>query len=154
MNLDAILSRLHKVRKTGPQNWLACCPAHDDRNPSMTLRDAGDGRVLANCHAGCTFDEIVGAVELGWQAWFPQGTQGNRPITHAYPAADVLEALALEASIVAIAAHDIAEGKKLSAEDAARVSLAAQRINDGRDLALGERAKFKPTLKAREDAHG
>lgn len=37
----------------------ACCPAHGDRNPSLTLRSAPDGRLLAHCHAGCTFAAVL-----------------------------------------------------------------------------------------------
>jgi putative DNA primase/helicase len=33
--------------------WIARCPAHDDRTPSLSLRDGRDGRVLVKCHAGC-----------------------------------------------------------------------------------------------------
>lgn len=40
----------------------ACCPAHDDRNPSLTLRTAADGRLLAHCHAGCTFSAVMAAL--------------------------------------------------------------------------------------------
>ena len=38
-------------RKIG-QGWTARCPAHDDRDPSLSIRDAG-GKVLVRCHAGC-----------------------------------------------------------------------------------------------------
>lgn len=31
---------------------LACCPAHGDRNPSLTRADGNDGRMLLNCKAG------------------------------------------------------------------------------------------------------
>ena len=37
-------------RKAG-QGWTARCPAHDDRKPSFSIRDA-DGKVLVRCHAG------------------------------------------------------------------------------------------------------
>lgn len=41
-------------------NWQ--CPAHDDRNPSMTVT-AGQDKVLAHCHAGCSFDDILEAMK-------------------------------------------------------------------------------------------
>lgn len=40
----------------------ACCPAHGDRNPSLTLRSAAAGRLLAHCHAGCTFAAVLDAL--------------------------------------------------------------------------------------------
>jgi Toprim domain len=38
---------------------VACCPAHDDRTPSLSVKDAPDGRLLVKCHAGCDFDPIL-----------------------------------------------------------------------------------------------
>jgi hypothetical protein len=31
----------------------ARCPAHNDRNPSLSIREAADGKILIKCHAGC-----------------------------------------------------------------------------------------------------
>lgn len=138
--IDAILSRLDKVRRTGQGNWLACCPAHDDKNPSMTLREEGDGRILVTCWAGCSFDEIVGAVGLGWGAWFPEKIQNHAPpVRRPFPAADVLEATYMESLIVATAACNVANGVELTPEDKARLLLAHERISNARRMALGER---------------
>lgn len=41
---------------------LACCPAHGDRRPSLTLADAPDGRLLLSCKTGCSFLEVLGAL--------------------------------------------------------------------------------------------
>lgn len=44
---------------------LAFCPAHPNtRTPALSLSDGADGRLLAHCHAGCTFADIVGALGL------------------------------------------------------------------------------------------
>ena len=48
-------------------NWLggkgmACCPAHDDQTPSLSLADGADGRLLLHCHAGCAFTDILAAL--------------------------------------------------------------------------------------------
>lgn len=40
----------------------ARCPAHDDRDPSLTLADAPDGRLLAHCKAGCGFTDVLDAL--------------------------------------------------------------------------------------------
>jgi len=61
--VERLLARLEQVRKSGA-SWTARCPAHQDRNPSLSIKVADDGRVLVKCHAGCTFEEIVRAVEL------------------------------------------------------------------------------------------
>jgi len=41
---------------------MACCPAHDDRRPSLSLTDGADGCLLLNCHAGCDFWDILDAL--------------------------------------------------------------------------------------------
>lgn len=45
------------------EKWKACCPAHDDRRPSLTFKD-GDKGVLLKCFAGCELDEICHALSL------------------------------------------------------------------------------------------
>lgn len=44
--------------------WEARCPAHEDGNPSLTVHEGEDGKVLVRCHAGCSFADIVAAVGL------------------------------------------------------------------------------------------
>ncbi|RJL00960.1 hypothetical protein D3P06_12815 [Paracoccus aestuarii] len=41
---------------------LACCPAHGDRRPSLTLADAPDGKLLLSCKTGCSFLEVLNAL--------------------------------------------------------------------------------------------
>lgn len=47
-------------RKFGT-GWLATCPAHDDRAPSLAIRDGG-GKVLVRCHAGCDQERVIAAL--------------------------------------------------------------------------------------------
>jgi hypothetical protein len=54
-----------KVRQVSPDSWTACCPAHDDRHPSMTIR-RGRTRWLFKCWShGCSWIEILNAVGRG-----------------------------------------------------------------------------------------
>ena len=69
--INALLSGLQNVKPRGPGRWIACCPAHDDRNPSMTIREVEDGRILIHCFAGCGVDSILGALSLTAEALFP-----------------------------------------------------------------------------------
>jgi len=54
---DALAQAL-SGRKVG-RGWSACCPAHDDRSPSLSICDAGDGKVLIHCHAGCDSEQVI-----------------------------------------------------------------------------------------------
>lgn len=48
-------------RKVGG-SWRVCCPMHDDRTPSLSVRDANDGKVLVHCYAGCGQEEVIDAL--------------------------------------------------------------------------------------------
>jgi hypothetical protein len=72
-----LLSGLEGVRHcTG--GYTARCPAHDDRNPSLSIREIEDGRVLFHCFAGCTFDAIRHALASSWRPvlQLPRGWSG------------------------------------------------------------------------------
>jgi putative DNA primase/helicase len=45
-------------RKAG-NGWIARCPAHDDRKPSLSLRDSSSGLVLVRCFAGCEQEHVI-----------------------------------------------------------------------------------------------
>lgn len=61
--IDAVLERLDKVRKSG-NGYVACCPVHGDKNPSMSVTEK-DGRVLCYCFAcGATGVEVAEAIGL------------------------------------------------------------------------------------------
>jgi putative DNA primase/helicase len=42
--------------------WMARCPAHDDRTPSLSICDADNGKVLVRCHAGCEQAQVIAAL--------------------------------------------------------------------------------------------
>jgi hypothetical protein len=53
---------------------LAYCPAHgNSRTPALTFRNGPDGRLLARCHAGCSFHDVLGELRT-------RGLVGERPI--------------------------------------------------------------------------
>lgn len=137
MSVLDLLSRLDKVRKTGPASWVACCPAHQDKRPSMSVAEADDGRVLVHCFASCSVEEILGAVGLGFDAIFPERTEPHKPVRRPFPAADVLENIVTEATLVAAAACNIRQGITLSLEDHKRLLVAAERIHAARELVNG-----------------
>ena len=60
IDLDTLLDRLERVRRR-PAGAMARCPAHDDRNPSLSI-NVVDGKVLWKCHAGCSQDEVTEAL--------------------------------------------------------------------------------------------
>ena len=62
MNVLDVLDRLENV--TGRcGKWTACCPAHEDKSPSLAITEAYD-RVLIHCFAGCETADVMAAIGL------------------------------------------------------------------------------------------
>lgn len=141
MSADALVFKLEGVRSTGPGRWIARCPAHDDRSPSLSIRQLEDGRVLVHCFASCSVEEVLAAVGLEFDALFPERSLADHVLRERrlFPAGDVLQALAGEALLVAVAASNIAQGVMLTDADRQRLAKAAGRIEAARGLANGER---------------
>lgn len=140
--IETLLERLDRVRPTGQGKWTACCPAHDDRTPSLSIREADDGTVLLRCWSGCEFSEIVAAVGLEPRHLFPRDPnwrpagRGSLPpfkrpkIAHS----DALILLHQEAITVHVAACDVLETAN-DREVIDRLALAIQRIGTVIDAA-------------------
>ena len=74
MTAEAIAKALGG-RKAGG-GWTARCPAHDDRTPSLSIRDADNDRVLVRCHAGCDQGSVIAALR-GRGLWADNGPRSS-----------------------------------------------------------------------------
>lgn len=135
--IDAVLSQLEGVRRTGNATWLARCPAHADTKPSLALRETDSSAVLIHCFAGCTVHEVVGAVGLELSDLFPPRpvVSGDvaKPARRPFPAADILRSIAFEALVVGCAASAMLAGEPFSQTDRDRLFLAVSRIQAALD---------------------
>jgi 5S rRNA maturation endonuclease (ribonuclease M5) len=61
--IEKILNRLQNVKQDS-NGWKACCPSHEDKNPSLSIALGKKGGVLLKCFAGCTLERILDAIEL------------------------------------------------------------------------------------------
>jgi len=68
-NIHDILGRLKKVRRGSNGNYTACCPAHKDRSPSLSITEK-DGRILLHCFTGCDSQSIRAALGLSNGQYF------------------------------------------------------------------------------------
>lgn len=126
---EKVLARLDGIKQTGPGRWVAQCPAHADRSPSLSVREVDD-RVLVKCWAGCSAVEVVAAVGLRMSDLFdaPLPNAGPIPARSRWDRQDAWRCLHHEALIAALAAADVARGQPLSPTDADRAALAAERL--------------------------
>ncbi len=70
MNVEEFVKLLDGVHQTS-RGWSACCPGHDDSNPSLGISLGNDGRILVHCFAGCSAQEICDALGLRVRDLFP-----------------------------------------------------------------------------------
>jgi hypothetical protein len=127
---DLLLSRLGKVKASGPGKWMACCPAHADRSASLSVRQVDDGRVLVHCFAGCSVEEVVRAVGLDLSDLFPPrtGDDSRLPkVRRPFIAADAIRALRRELLVAWLILADVAADKPLTELDRKRAGLARDR---------------------------
>lgn len=80
----SLIDIAHKLdARPNGEGYIACCPAHDDRNPSFTMDEgrnkAGDKIILLNCFAGCSFEEITNElINMGvWPRFIPDNPNSN-----------------------------------------------------------------------------
>ncbi|HNC91683.1 MAG TPA: CHC2 zinc finger domain-containing protein [Anaerolineales bacterium] len=111
MSVNNLLNSLDRVRKMGADRWVACCPAHNDKSPSLAIRELSDGAVLLHCFAGCSAHEIVSAVGLDLSELFPEKSDFHVP-RQKYPfsAREVLACLVPETFTVALIGNQMARG--------------------------------------------
>lgn len=138
--INVLLSRLQGTRRTGNRRWIARCPAHEDRNASLSIRELEDGLVLFHCFAGCKAEAVLQGAGLTWSDVLPAEPTAHRtPERAPFHALDVLRALEHEALIVASVVATVGMGSAPSEDDQQRVSLAHARILAGLRLAGGGR---------------
>ena len=134
--IEKMLGMLTKVKGRNG-SWTACCPAHNDKGPSLAIREADDGRVLLHCFAGCETLSVVQALGMDMTDLFPPDNkrreypvEGKPRMKPAFYASDLMRIISFEALVVAISAYDMSQGKKLSDSDRERLKLSQQRIEE------------------------
>jgi len=134
--VENLLQRLEKDKGRNG-SWTARCPAHNDKGPSLAVRETEDGRVLVHCFAGCETASVLGSIGLDMTDLFPPEekrkeypTTGKPSLKPAFYASDLMRIIAFEALVVQIVAFDIANGKPLSKETQDRMLVAYQRIDE------------------------
>lgn len=131
MSIQTLLSRLERVKQTGQGRWVACCPAHEDKHPSLSIRETDEGKVLIHDFAGCSVYDVLVAVGMKVQDLFPDSMPRNAVRSQRMPFsyADALRCISFEALLAATAACNLANGHALSDTDKSRLLLASRRID-------------------------
>jgi len=135
MSIDNLLNRLEKVKQRGNDSWLARCPAHKDKSPSLSIRNMADGRVLIHCFAGCDVYSVLSELNMDMSDLFPQPLGEFKKLSRSFPATDVLQAIGFEVWLVAQSGKKILQEGQLNKEELDRLMISVNRIQKGIDLA-------------------
>ncbi len=134
--VNAILEHLDGVRQTRPSRWIARCPAHEDRSPSLSISEVDD-RVLLHDFGGCATSAVLAALGLSLSDLFEKPLASYvRTASPRIPATDVLIALDHELTVAVLLLQDAA-GRTLDAQEQARFALSVSRIKSGLNYARG-----------------
>lgn len=69
VSIDILLTRLQGVKEIGPGKWMALCPCHPDTNPSLSIKETQEGKILLFCFGcGAKSSDIFKALGLPWQS--------------------------------------------------------------------------------------
>jgi hypothetical protein len=132
---DKLLSRLQRVKRTGPGRWIASCPTREDRHPSLAIRELDDGRVLLHDFGGDDVASILAAVGLDLCDLFPAPPGAVAQSTRRpFNATDVLGLVAIESSVAVVVCADVVRSRTVSELDFARLLTAAQRLGDAAEV--------------------
>lgn len=132
---DNLLSRLQRVKRTGPGRWIASSPTREDRHPSLAIRELDDGRVLIHDFGGDDVASIMAAVGLDLADLFPVSSGAARkPVNRPFSASDLLALVAFETSVAVIVCSDVLKNRTVSEADFDRLLKAAQRLGDAEEV--------------------
>lgn len=119
--LEEILNHLDKVKKT-PSGYVACCPVHDDKNPSMSVTEK-DGVVLMHCFScGANGLDVANSLQISPSALF---TDVMMPVTMTRRLKSDLQT---DAYVISIYESTKQSNGRLTYNDFKRYKLARERI--------------------------
>jgi hypothetical protein len=130
------LSRVERVSQSTDSRWRAICPCHASKSKSQTMsvRETSDGTVLIKCFAGCGALEIIKKVGMKPGDLFPKEyrapmvQRGPARPNHWHARHEAMKTIMREVQLVGLISSDIAEGKRVSAQDAERCAEAVAKI--------------------------
>jgi len=132
MSIENLLSRLEKVKRRSNNQWMACCPVHQERTPSLSIKD-DNGKIIMKCFGcGASGIDVINAVGMEPSDLFPPSDNvdyKSRPKRSKFPADQVLEALITEATVIYMIASDMSKTDNIDQETKDRLLQAVGRVN-------------------------
>ena len=143
--------RLDKCRFLGEGRWLACCPAHADRSPSLAVfYDSAKDKMLIKCFAECSVDDIVSAVGMTLADLMPERIYDGKWERPRLNKIELFDKLFHESKIMRCVVEDLLTGKPVNVDSKLRALEACKIISNISDE-IGAyslaKASFRPKFK-------
>jgi hypothetical protein len=132
-DINNLLNRLDKVKNIGTGKWIALCPAHNDKKPSLAVKLADDDKILLKCWCGCDVQSIVSSIGLTLSDLMPEKPQGynrTRSRVPRFSKSEMFDRLLHESIILGLGIRQLMSGKELSIADIAAISKAESAIDE------------------------
>lgn len=71
MKVESLVTMLNG--KPQGKGYIACCPAHNDKHPSLSISEVS-GKILLKCWTGCSVESIVSAIGIETKDLFPESS--------------------------------------------------------------------------------
>ena len=140
MSAEKLLSRLPRVKRTGPGKRIASCPTREDKSPSLAIREMDDGTILLHDFGGDSVEAILGAIGLSFADLYPDRPDHvAKPVRRPFNASDVLSLVAFESTVAVVVVSDVVHGKEVTDQDFERLLVAAQRLGNAAEVCNGSR---------------
>lgn len=141
---DVLLSRLDGVRRFGA-GYRADCPVGHSSRGALSIGERDDGACMLHCFAGCSAADVMSAAGLSLADLFPEcprndSPEGRRAARAAFRQSAwgaALGVLAMESTVLEVAAETLLRGEPMTPDDVDRVHLASNRIHDAREVLHG-----------------
>lgn len=127
-DIDLLLSKLDGVKSSGHDKWVALCPAHADKTPSLSIRQLEDSRILINCWSGCGAIDVLESIDMNFQHLMPDDAISYRGIK----GRDKAERMAIAESILEMLPLWQAKGEQFTDAQKAEVREAFLLVNGGK----------------------
>lgn len=142
-NINQLLACLKKVKKVGQDKWVASCPAHNDKSPSLAVTQKPDGIILVKCF-GCGANglDVINALGLDPSSLFPPSDKPKygKQTRKGFSSWQLLHTLEKDILTVLIAINDfLLNDQKPCQSDVDYLTEVCKRINEGLTYLEGAR---------------
>lgn len=128
MNIYSLITYFDKARKLSETRYQACCPAHGDKTPSMSIY-SDNGKILIHCFAGCSTESIMSAIGLPMSELFEDDNFDKEKYKQEKQREEKKKGFIHCFNVIALAESDQLRGRELSPNDRKTVREAYRELN-------------------------